>query len=139
MTFTPFVQRNNYKGRIPRASVRIRLAAPDGSIHEREMLADTGSPCAFILGMADQSLLAHSGAAGVNSNFGFLTGGWLELQMPELGLVQPIHGYGSDSVLQAVQRDSSDFSGLVGLPLLRLMEYGGDADCFWLRQAAGGP
>ena len=58
--------------------------------------------------------------------------------MPELGLVQPIHGYGSDSVAQAVKRDSSDFSGLVGLPLLRLMDYGGDAHGFWLRQAVGG-
>jgi hypothetical protein len=50
--------------------------------------------------------------------------------MPELGLIEPIHGYGSDSVAQAVKRDSSDFSGLVGLPLLRLTEYGGDADWF---------
>ena len=69
MTTTPFVQRNLYKGRIPRAWVRLRLAAPDGSFHERELLADTGSPCALILGMADVSLLTHSGAAGVNSNF----------------------------------------------------------------------
>ena len=108
-------------------------------MHERELLADTGSPCAIIVGLADLNLLVHAGAAGVNSNFGFLTGGWLELQMPELGLVQPIHGYGSDSVLQAVQRDSSDFSGLVGLPLLRLLEYGGDADWFWLRLPSTGP
>jgi hypothetical protein len=139
MTSAPFVQQNHYKGNIPRAWIRLRLLAPDGSFHEREMLADTGSPCALILGMADLSLLAHSGAAGVNSNFGFLTGGWMELQMPELGLIQPILGYGSDPVAQAARRNCSDFSGLIGLPLLRLMEYGGDADWFWLRQAPGGP
>ena len=32
-----------------------------------------------------------------------------------------------------------DFSGLVGLPLLRLLEYGGDADWFWLRPASTSP
>jgi hypothetical protein len=139
MTSTSHFQRNPYKGRVPRAWVRLRFEAPDGTLHERELLADTGSPCAIIIGRADLNSLVHAGAAGVNSNFGFLTGGWLELQMPELSLVQPIHGYGSDSVAQAVKRDSSDFSGLVGLPLLRLMEYGGDADWFWLRQVPSVP
>jgi hypothetical protein len=139
MTPASHGQRNPYKGMIPRAWVRLRFVAADGTLHERELLADTGSPCAIIVGPADLNLLVHAGAAGVNSNFGFLTGGWLELQMPELGLAQPIHGYGSDSVLQAVQRDSSDFSGLVGLPLLRQLEFGGDADWFWLRMASTSP
>jgi hypothetical protein len=35
----------------------------------------------------------------------------------------------------AAEASSPDFGGLVGLPLLRLMEYGGDADWFWLRPA----
>jgi hypothetical protein len=56
-----------------------------------------------------------------------------------LDIVPPIHDYGSDPVAQAARRNSSDFSGLVGLPLLQLMEYGGDADWFWLRQVVGGP
>lgn len=139
MTPNPFVQTNPYKGTPLRAWVRLRLAAADGTLHERELLADTGSPCAIILGQADLTLLTHAGAAGANTNFGFLTGGWLELQMPELGLTQPVHGYGNDSVAQAVKKDSPDFVGLVGLPLLRLVEYGGDATTFWLRQPPGTP
>jgi len=103
------------------------------------MLADTGCPCALILGTADLNLFAHSGAVGVNSNFGPLAGGWMELQMPEVALIQPILGYGSDLVAQTVGRNSSDFSGLVGLPLLQLLEYGGDKDCFWVRPAATTP
>jgi hypothetical protein len=53
MTTTSIVQYNPYKGTPPRSWVRLRFAAADGSIHERELLADTGSPCAVILGQAD--------------------------------------------------------------------------------------
>jgi hypothetical protein len=91
-------------------------------LHDRELVADTGSPCAIILGRADFALLLRAGAAAMNSNFGSLTGGWFELQMPELGLTRPVLGYGSDEVFQAVQADSVDFAGLAGLPLLRLVE-----------------
>ena len=42
-------QRNHYKGNPEHAWVRLRFAASDGSTHERELLADTGSPCAIIL------------------------------------------------------------------------------------------
>jgi hypothetical protein len=97
--------------------------AADGSLHERELVADTGSPCAVILGQTDLALLLRSAAAGMNSNFGLLTGAWLELSMPELGLNTQLIGYGSDQVLQAVQNDSVDFAGLAGLPLLRRVEY----------------
>lgn len=104
-------------------------------MHERELLADTGSPCTVILGAADLALLGRAAAQGAGSNFGQLTGGWLELAMPELGLTSPIRGFGSDRVLQAVRTDCPDFAGLVGLPLLRLLEYGGDAATFWLKRA----
>ena len=139
MSSTPYVQRNPYKGSAPRAWVRLRLAAPDGSLHERDLLADTGCPCALILGSTDFTLLAQSAAGAVTSNFGTLTGGWLELQMPELGLIRPILGYGSEPVARAARRNSNDFSGLVGLSFLRLTEYGGDADWFWLRPGVGVP
>jgi hypothetical protein len=59
--------------------------------------------------------------------------------MPELALTNQILGYGSDQVLQAVQRDSADFAGLAGLPFLRMVEYGGDAASFWLRKPTAGP
>ncbi len=139
MAAGPYIQRNPYKGTTARGWVRLRFAAADGSVHERELVADTGSPCAVIFGLSDFTLLSHASAPGTNSNFGTLIGGWLELSRPELGLTGQIRGFGSDPVLQAVQRDSADFAGLVGLPLLRLVEYGGDATSFWVRKAGGGP
>ncbi len=93
----------------------------------------------MIFGLADFTLLSHAPAPSTNSNFGPLSGGWLELNTPELGLTGQIRGFGSDAVWQGVQRDSADFAGLAGLPLLRLVEYGGDATSFWVRKAGGGP
>src|SRR5437899_1681422 len=116
MAPTAFVQRNPYKGTTPRCWVRLRFAAGDGSLHERELVADTGSPCAVILSVADFTLLLRASASAINSNFGQLVGGWLELSMPELGLTNQILGFASDHVAQTVQRDSSDFTGLAGLP-----------------------
>jgi hypothetical protein len=92
-----------------------------------------------ILGQSDIALLLRAVASGINSNFGPLTGGWLELNMPELGLGKQIRGFGSDLVMQAVQRDSSDFSGLVGLPFLRMVAYGGNDHLFWLDKIVSTP
>src|SRR5437868_2280067 len=99
MSTTPVVQHNPYKGTNPRCWVRLRFVAADGSLHERDFVADTGSPCAVILGQADLALLLHTTAAGLNTNFGPLTGAWLELSMPEFGLAKPILGFGSEDVL----------------------------------------
>jgi hypothetical protein len=139
MTPTPFLQHNAYKGTTPRSWVRLRFAAADGSLHERELLADTGSPCAVILGQTDLALLLRASAAGIQTNFGPLKGAWLDIHMPELGLSTPILSFGSDAVFQTVQGDSPDFSGLAGLPLLRMVEYGGDAVSFWIRKPSGNP
>ena len=70
-----FVQLNPYKGNNPRCWVRLRFAATDGGLHERELLADTGCPCAVILGLTDLALLLRASAAGINTNFGGLSGG----------------------------------------------------------------
>ena len=139
MAAGPYIQRNPYKGTTSRCWVRLRFSAADGSVHERELVADTGSPCAVILGLTDFNLLSRASAPGTNSNFGPFSGGWLELSTPELVLTGQVRGFGSDPLLQAVQRDSADFAGLAGLPLLRLVEYGGDATSFWVRKATGGP
>jgi hypothetical protein len=139
MTPTPIVQHNPYKGKTPRSWVRLRFAAVDGSLHERELLADTGSPCAVILGQTDLAVLLRASAAGIQTNFGALAGAWLELHMPELGVTSAILAFGSDTVFQTVQGDSADFSGLAGLPLLRMVEYGGDAVSFWVRKPPGVP
>lgn len=129
------MQRNPYKGITPRCWVTVRFTAADGSLHERELLADTGSPCAVILGSEDLAAFFLAAATGMKSNFGDLAGGWLRVDMPEMEGETMVLGYGSDQVLQAVQSDSASFAGLVGLPLLRLMEYGGDGSSFWLRRA----
>ncbi len=139
MASIPYRQQNPYKGTSPRCWVRLRFSAADGSLHERELVADTGSPCAVILGQTDLALLLRSAAAGTNSNFGYLAGAWLELSMPELGLNTQVIGYGSDQVLQAVQHDSIDFAGVAGLPFLRMVEYGGDAASFWVQEVPAAP
>lgn len=128
------LQRNPYKGNTPRCWVRLRFRTADGTDYERDLLADTGCPCAVILGEEDLDLMRRAKSEGVNSNFGRLLGGWLELAMPELGVTTTLLGFGSDRVLQAARSDSSDFAGLAGLPLLRMFEYGGDNVAFWVRK-----
>ena len=72
--------------------------------------------------------------AAANSNFGLLDGGWIRVAMPELGLDQDLVGYSNDAVANAAKRSDPDFEGVVGLPFLRLFEFGGDPDSFWLRR-----
>jgi hypothetical protein len=38
--------------------------------------------------------------------------------------------------VNVVKRSDPEFGGLVGLPLLRMLEYGGDAGWFWIRSSA---
>jgi len=83
--------------------------------------------------------LKQRAAPDVNSNFGLLEAGWLHLSMPELGPDQDVVGYASDVVVTATKASSPDFEGLAGLPVLRLLEYGGDADWFWLRSVQSRP
>jgi hypothetical protein len=135
----PFEQRNPYKGSPPRPWVRLRLTAPDGTAHEVELLADTGNPCALIISQALMARLRLRAAPDRQSNFGLLQGGWLHLTMPEVGVNQDVEGFASDAVVTATKGSSTDFEGLAGLPFLRLLEYGGDADWFWLRPAPSPP
>jgi hypothetical protein len=133
MTAAPFEQRNPYKGRPERPWIRLRLAAPSGVTTEMDLLADTGNPCALIISQHDMRGLKAGDGPDVSTNFGLLQGGWLQLAMPELGLIQPVLGYASDAVVAAAKADHADFAGLAGLPLLRLTQYGGNIDCFWIR------
>jgi glucose-6-phosphate dehydrogenase assembly protein OpcA len=64
-----------------------------------------------------------------------MVGGWLRVYMPEIGVDQDLLSYASDRIVTAVQASHPDFEGLLGLPFLRLVEYGGDADWFWVRLA----
>src|SRR5262245_18355425 len=108
MTPGPFEQKNCYKGFPERSWVWLRLAAPDGTTHELEFLADTGNPCAAVISQANMVKLKHADAPDVTTNFGLLQGGWLELDMPELLLTQPVLGYASDAIVTAAKASSPD-------------------------------
>jgi hypothetical protein len=71
-----------------------------------------------------------------DSNFGALEGGWLRIAIPDLRLDFRTLGYANDSVVKVVRRSDPSFAGLVGLPLLRMLQYGGDAGQFWIRPSA---
>ena len=129
-------QRNPYKGSPPRPRVCLRLTEKDGTTHELALLADTGNPFAIVISEAAMASLKLKMAPDVSTNFGVLLGGWVHIHMPELGVDTDLIGYASDAVVSSTQTSSPEFQGLAGLPFLRLLEYGGDADWFWLRAAS---
>jgi len=104
----------------------------DGTIHDVELLVDTGNPFAIIISQANMAWLKQGDFPDTSTNFGTLEGGWLHVDIPEVGLDQDIVAYASDAVVTAAKASSPDFGGLAGLPLLRMFEYGGDANCFWI-------
>ncbi len=86
-------QRNAYKGSPQRPWVRISLIAADGASKKLELLADTGNPCAIIVGVETMQQFNLGITPSMNTNFGVLEGGWLRFQIPELGLDQDVLGY----------------------------------------------
>jgi len=114
----------------------VPLGCPDGATTELDLLADTGNPCSVIISQEKMLDLKAGDGPDISTNFGLLQGGWLQLAMPELGLVRPVLGYASDAVVAAANASHQGFEGLVGLPLLRLAEYCGNAGWFWLRPAS---
>jgi hypothetical protein len=113
--------------------MRARFVAPSGAPQELELLVDTGSPFPVILGLESLRQLKHNDAGAVDTNFGPMEGGWLRVALPELRLDRAVLGYAGDAVIATVRASSPDFKGLAGLPLLRMLAYGGDADSFWIR------
>jgi hypothetical protein len=112
----------------------IRLATPGGDTRDWKLIADIGSPFAIVIGVEHLPDFSFGAGTHLNSNFGFLESAWLHLAMPEFELDSLILGYGSNEVLDSARADHPDFEGLAGLPLLRLLEYGGNADEFWIRR-----
>jgi len=113
--------------------VRVVLVSAEGLSTELDLLADTGNPCALIISVDTMRQFNLGITTGLHTNFGFLEGGWLRVQIPELQFDEDVLGYGSDAVAEAAKSSHADFAGLVGLPLLRMMQYGGDRDHFWIR------
>ena len=133
------MQRNAYKGAPERAWFEVQLVALDGTTFDCDVLADTGNPFAIILDVARLRQFKQLDAPPLTSNFGVLEGGWLQVRIPATGVDQLVLGYGSDAVAATCRRSTPDFEGLAGLPLLRLVEYGGDAAAFWVRAASVSP
>ena len=128
-------QRNLYQGSPLRPWVRVVLVSAEGLSKQLELLADTGNPCALIVS-ADMMREFNLGVTtGLHTNFGVLDGGWLRVQIPELPVDEDVLGYGSDAVVEAAKSSHAAFAALVGLPLLRMMQYGGDSETFWVRPA----
>jgi hypothetical protein len=75
-------------------------------------------------------------SVSTDSNFGPLAGGWLRIAIPEIAFDEKMLGYANDSVVKVVKRSDPGFAGLAGLPLLRMLEYGGNAGRFWIRSSA---
>jgi hypothetical protein len=127
-------QRNLYKGSPPRPWMRLILLAATGDTLELDALADTGNPCGLIVASDVMHRFNLGVEPTVHTNFGPLAGGWLRIQVPEIGFDEVIRGFGGDSVVQATQASHPDLQGLAGLPLLRKMEFGGDHHGFWIRR-----
>lgn len=125
-------QRNPYKGSPPRTWVRLQLIAPDSTVRDFDLVADTGNPFELVVSRNVLALFTHGGVADAQTNFGVLLGGWFHLLVPALGMDLWVAGYGNDAIVAATQNSSPDFEGLVGLPFLRRTEYGGDRDWFWI-------
>jgi len=126
-------QRNTYRGEPARAWIRLRLMSLGNHSCEYDFLFDTGNPCAIIVGTSMlRDFLWHE-SVDAHSNFGTLEGGWLRLAIPELEFDVKTLGYASDQVVDVVKRSAPSFAGLIGLPLLRMLEYGGNRGHFWVK------
>jgi hypothetical protein len=136
MPETPSEHRNVYRGEPARAWLRLELISANGRVRELELLADTGNPCAIIVDTATMQALRWRESVRTNSNFGPLEGGWVRIAIPALGFDVKVLGHANDSVVDVVKRSDPGFGGLVGLPLLRMLEYGGDDGWFWVWSSA---
>lgn len=126
-------QRNVYRGEPARAWVRAELIARDGRRHGLDLVVDTGNPCEVIVDITTMLAVEWREATDSDSNFGLVRGGWLRVAIPEIGFDARIVGYANDKVVEIAKRSDRRFGGLIGLPLLRMLEYGGDGGFFWVR------
>lgn len=124
-------QRNPYRGSRPWLRLRFRTFA--GAVRHLDLVADTGSAAQIILRTDLLVALRFLPLPERPSNFSPMIGGLLRLYNPELGVVETVLGYGNDRIAATAARSHPDFVGVVGLPLLRIGEYGGNATDFWFR------
>ncbi len=110
-----------------------RLPRPDGTIHSFDLVVDTGCDDAIVLRKSAFDLVTHGVAPSYFSSWGLMQGGWLDIDMPACGLAARVHGYADYQLSAGVAASDPNFMGLVGLPLLRFGEFGGNATDFWFR------
>ncbi len=139
MSPSPQEQRNPYKGAPARPWIRVGLADRTGNVEEVDLVADTGCPFLMIIGTARFSRLLLIPSPPLRATYGWMRGGRIRVMIPAIGFDQTILGHASDLGVATTRKSHPDFAGLVGLPFLRLMEYGGDADWFWIRPAGSPP
>ena len=124
-------QRNPYhRGR---SWLQLGFKDVEGIVHNLKLVADTGSAGGIILRPDWFLKLRHERTEIRDSNFGPMVSGWLRLYQPDIELVEFVRGYGSEKAAAIAAKSDLEFMGVVGLPVLRLMEYGGDYDSFWIR------
>ena len=82
-----------------------------------------------------QAMQWHAARSQSESNFGIAEGGWLQIAIADIGFDAFIVGYANDRIVGIVKRPDWGFDGLIGLPLLRMLEYGGDRGFFWVRKS----
>ena len=126
-------QRNSYKGHPLRAWLKLGFLDRDGNQIDMDLLVDTGSSHGVVIRKELFEKLVLRTTRRIRTNFGEMQGGWIRLRSTELGLVEMIEGFGSDDMARSAMRSSLDFAGVVGLPVLQMMEYGGNFGSFWIR------
>jgi hypothetical protein len=131
----PTLQQNPYEGTPPRPWICLWLRSRRGTVRCLRLLADTGNPFELIISSKDLDRFKHKRGQRVGTNFGIVTGGWLQVVVPDLHFEEKVIGFASDRVVEAATASSPHFDGLAGLPLLRKFQFGGDAGWFWLRPA----
>ena len=129
-------QQNRYVGRTLRPWLEVPFRNTAGRVHKLKLIADTGCPQAIILAPEWFDSLVTSRFASIRTNFGVMDGGWLQIFHPDSGFVELVRGYSNGSAAGFASASHPDFAGIVGLPILRLGEYGGNASEFWFRYPA---
>ncbi|MBW3543381.1 MAG: hypothetical protein KY476_24265 [Planctomycetes bacterium] len=125
-------QRNPYKGRPERPWIRVRILHPARPPLDIDLIADTGSPCALIVDPLILRSYKLKDGPRANSNLGTLDGGVLHVAIPELVFEATLPSFGGSNAVETARRSSSEFAGIAGLTLLRMMQYGGNGHSFWL-------
>ena len=127
-------QRNPYKGNPPNPWVTVRFEKADGTGSvEKQLAVDTGDPSEARISSQNMRELKLADGPNVETNYGHAAGGWVYINMPELGLEKWTLVFATDQLVSVVKRISQDFDGQVGLEFLRELEFGGNDREFWIR------